>query len=250
MCEYSLRIIAVFSQNSSHGEASVARSISQMMDARALKISETMRARKLDNFKRWRDEMKRIGKIKSSYPALKKNGDLAELIGVTLGDGHVYKHDRCDSLRIVGDAAKMQFVNRSSDLIEAVFSKKPTIRQVTGSNAMTVTVYEREISKRLGIPHGSRAIFEYPLPDWITNNKRFTCRFLRGLYEAEGSLNHHLPTYTHKFSFANANPNLIRLVSELVSTLGFHPHISGRSVQVSRKEEVQKLTDLLQFRRY
>jgi hypothetical protein len=54
------------------------------MDARALKISATMRVHKIDNFKQWRDEMKARGKIKSSYPALKKNGDLAELVGAPL----------------------------------------------------------------------------------------------------------------------------------------------------------------------
>lgn len=209
-----------------------------------------MRARGLDNFKHWRDEMRRAGKIKSTYPALKKNGDLAELIGVTLGDGHIYKHDRCDSLRITGDAAKMGFVTRSAQLIESVFNKGPAIRQVTASNAMTVTIYEREIARRLGIPHGNRAKLMYELPTWISKNRSFTLRFLRGLYEAEGSLNFHPPTYTHKFIFANTNPHLINLVAMLLGTLGFHPHISGPSLQVSKKAEVQKLADLIQFRRY
>ena len=111
-----------------------------------------MRARKLDNFKRWRDEMKRIGKIKSSYPALKKSGNLAELIGTVLGDGHIAKHPRCDSLRIVGDAAKMGFVYRAAMLVEIVFAKKPAVAKRTSSNAVTVTIYERKISERLGVP--------------------------------------------------------------------------------------------------
>ena len=50
------------------------------MDARAKKISQTMRARRLDNFKQWRDKMKELGKIKSTYPTLKKDGNLAELV--------------------------------------------------------------------------------------------------------------------------------------------------------------------------
>jgi len=220
------------------------------MDDRARKISETMRARGLDNFKHWRDEMKKRGLIKTEYPSLVHDGNLAELIGTTLGDGHLYKHDRCDSLRIVGDAKKMSFVNRSADLIEFVFKKKPSIVKVRASNAMTVTIYEKHLAKRLGLPHGSRAQYEYRVPSWIRKDKGYIARFLRGLYEAEGSIGHHPGTYTHKLVFANTNPHLLALVAELVRTLGFTVSVSTTRVQVSRKAEVQDLENLLQFRRY
>lgn len=220
------------------------------MDARALKISETMRARKLDNFKRWRDEMKALGKIKSVYPALKRNGDLAELIGTILGDGHLHAHDRCDSLRITGDAAKMDFVYRAAKLVEIVFGKKPRIAKVRVTNAVTITLYERFIAKRLGLPYGSRSKFKYTLPSWILDNRSNTLRFLRGLYEAEGSECHHLPTSTHKLFFANTNPHLLKLVATLITDLGFTQNTHATKVQVSRQAEVQKLKDLLQFRSY
>src|SRR3989344_3004366 len=220
------------------------------MDARAKKISETMRARHLDNFKQWRDKMKELGKIKSVYPVLKKDGDLAELIGAVLGDGHIYKHPRCDSLRITGDAKKMGFVNYATHLVEVVFSKKPTVSKVKRSNAMTVTIYEKDISKRLGIPHGSRANLDYILPKWISRSRSNIIHFLRGLYEAEGSLCYHPPTSTHKLFFANKNQYLLKLVATLVEDLGFKQNTYINKVQVSRKVEVQELKDLLQFRSY
>jgi hypothetical protein len=214
------------------------------------KISATMRRRKIDNFKAWREKMKREGKIKNEYPPFEKNGNLAELIGIVLGDGHIYLHERCDSLRITGDGAKMGFVNRSAQLIESVFGKKPTISKVRGSNAMTVTIYQKHISSRLGVPHGDRANLKYELPGWIRESREYTIRFLRGLYEAEGSLSHHPPTSTHKLTFTNFNPVLLHLVSNLVEELGFKTCISGPRVQVSREAHVQKLADLLQFRHY
>lgn len=220
------------------------------MDARAKKISQTMRSRRLDNFKQWRDKMKKLGDIKSAYPVFKKNGDLAELIGTVLGDGHIYKHPRCDSLRITGDASKMDFVNRSANLVEVVFDKKPTVLKVLRSNAMTVTIYERNISKRLGIPQGSRKDLNYILPKWIVRSRPFTIRFLRGLYEAEGSLCYHPPTSTHKLFFANKNQHLLKLVATLVEGLGFTQNTYINKVQVSRKAEVQELKNLIQFRSY
>ncbi len=220
------------------------------MDARAKKISETMRARRLDNFKQWRDRMKELGEIKSSYPAFQKDGNLAELIGTVLGDGHIYKHPRCDSLRITGDAKKMGFVNYSAHLVEVVFGKKPTVSKVRRSNGMTVTVYEKDISRRLGIPHGSRKNLNYIPPKWILRSRANTIHFLRGLYEAEGSLCYHPPTSTHKLFFANKNQYLLTLVAHLVENLGFTQNTHVNKVQVSRKAEVQKLKDLLQFRSY
>ena len=206
--------------------------------------------RKLDNFRLWRERMKKEGKIKSEYSPLKKDGDLAELIGVILGDGHIGRFPRCDCLRITANGENKGFVRRYASLVETVFNKAPNVSKVKASKAVTITIYERHISKRLGIPHGSRHDLKYILPPWIERNRRQIIRFLRGLYEAEGSHSIHLPTYTHKFQFANVNPALLNLVFELVCKLGFHPHMSPRQVQLSRKAEVQNLKNLLQFRRY
>ena len=214
------------------------------------KTSETMRRKHIDNFKNWRNGMKQQGLIKSLYPPLAKNGDLAELIGVVLGDGHLHKHDRCDSLRIVGDAKKMGFITRSAQLIHSVFEKQPKVMKRSNSNAVNITLYEKNIAKRLNIPTGARAQYEFDLPVWIEKNRNNKLRFLRGLYEAEGSLSHHPATYTHKFIFSNMNPHLLELVARLVRGLGFTVSISAKRIQVSRKEEVQKLSDLIQFRYY
>jgi hypothetical protein len=214
------------------------------------KTSETMRYKRLDNFKKWRDQMKEEGKIKSTYSPLIKNGDLAELLGIVLGDGHIHKHIRCESLRIVGDANKMGFVDRSTKLVYSVFKKHPKIAKRKSSNGVNITFYEKNISQRLNIPTGSRAKYEFVLPLWMARNKKYKIRFLRGLYEAEGSLSHSPATYTHKFIFSNANIYLLELVASLVRELGFTISVSTRKAQVSRKQEVQKLADLIQFRHY
>lgn len=188
--------------------------------------------------------------MKAAYPALERDGNLAELIGVVLGDGHIGKFPRCDSLRITANGDNTGFVDRYTQLVYGVFGKKPAVAKVKRSKAVTITIYERYISKRLGIPHGSRHDLVYAVPAWINKDKNHILRFLRGLYEAEGNYNIHLPTYTHKLQFANMNPVLLRIVFTLVQDLGFHPHLSSRQVQVSRKEEVQNLKNLIEFRRY
>lgn len=209
-----------------------------------------MRVKGIDNFRKWRDEQKRLGQIKSEYPPLTQNGDLAELIGVILGDGHIHAHARCESLRIVGNADNHGFIERYAWFVEKVFDKKPHVAKRTYSHAINITLYEKNLSERLGIPVGARKDVAYELPSWIRESREYVIRFLRGLYEAEGCLAHHEGTYTHKFQFANVNSSLLDIVFELVTSLGFHPHRSSTQIQVSRKDEVQKLANLLQFRHY
>lgn len=214
------------------------------------KISDTMRLRKLDNFKAWRDEKKAEGKIKSEYPPLEKNGDLAELIGVVLGDGHICVYPRCEELRLISNSNSPGFIERYAVLMEKIFNKKPYVIQSGQSNSTKIGFYEKLISKRLGVPTGARKDLEIEIPKWISKNRKYVIRYLRGLYEAEGSFCVHEPTYTHKFLFANRNVSMLNNVFSLMHGLGFNPHKSKDQVQISRKEEVYRAMKILGFREY
>ncbi|MDD5152723.1 MAG: hypothetical protein PHS95_01820, partial [Candidatus Pacebacteria bacterium] len=120
------------------------------------KISDTMRLRRIDNFKAWREEMKAEGKIKSSYPPLEKNGHLAELIGVVLGDGHICVYPRCEELRLISNSNNPDFIERYSRIMEEIFKKKPYVVTQTSSNSTKIGFYEKLISERLGVPTGAR----------------------------------------------------------------------------------------------
>jgi hypothetical protein len=220
------------------------------MDERAQKISETMKARKLDNFKAWRDRMKVEGKIKSSYEPFEKSADLAELIGVVLGDGHIQRFPRTERLLIFSNANNPGFIERYTRIVEAIFGKKPYVYKQKDKECIRISIYEKEISSRLGVPAGARKDLSLPVPEWILSNPECIVRYLRGLYEAEGSVSYHPPTYTHKFSFANANQSLLENVYDLMVSLGFHPSRGAKMIQISRKDEVARAIELIQFRRY
>ena len=212
------------------------------------KISATMKARGLDNFLTWRNRMKDEGKIKSNYPPFAKDERFAELIGVTLGDGHIESLPRTDRLIISGDANKPAFINRYAELVRVLFQKEPHILFSKTSNAVRISIYEKNICQRLGIPSGNRHDLCYKIPDWIDNNRCFLTAFLRGLYEAEGFYGVHKPTYTYKLNFYNYNQSLLDLVFASVSKLGFHPHRSRHAIQLSRKDEVESLRSIIRFR--
>jgi hypothetical protein len=217
--------------------------------ASLMKTSQTMRRKKIDNFKRWRDEMKRNGEIKSNYNEFRKNGDLAELIGVVLGDGNITLFPRTEALRIVYSANNQGFIKRYASIVEKVFGKKPALSK-RKTNAVNITLYEKHISKRLQVPSGSKGTANHPLTIWIGKSKENIKRYLRGLFEAEGCFCVHKPTSTYKFIFNNRNESLLKNVYRLLVLLGFHPNRSGYKVQISRKVEVYNAIEMLRFRHY
>jgi len=215
------------------------------------KMVRTFKRKKIDNFKKWRDEMKKIGKIKSNYPEFKKSGDLAELIGMVLGDGHIEKFPRTEGLTIACNSNNSGFIKRYSKLIKKLFDKKPYVARMNQEkNCTRVRIYQKNISKRLAISAGNRSKIKIKIPKWILLNEEFLKRYLRGLYEAEGSFCVHKPTYTYKFLFANRNESLLQNVFRALKILGFHPHKSKYKIQISKKEEVFKIKDLIKFRKY
>lgn len=209
-----------------------------------------MKSRKINNFKVWMDRMKAEGKIKSEYLQLKKDGDLAELIGVVLGDGHIWQYPRTEELSIFSNANNPGFIIRYARLVEKIFKRKPTTKIHSKQNCIRIRIYEKYIAKRLGVPVSPRRDKEIVVPKWIFNRRNYVIRYLKGLYEAEGSHSIHLPTSTYKVQFSNRNISMLENVFNLVSKLGLHPHKSKHQIQLSRKEEVFKFLKLIEFRKY
>ncbi len=179
-----------------------------------------------------------------------KNGDLAELIGMVLGDGSIHKYERTEGLAIILPTSNPGQIDRYAKLIETVFGKKPSVIKRKTSNCVAVKIYQKNISSRLGVPIGKRRNAVIVVPRWIARRREFVIRYLRGLYEAEGCFSIHLPTSTYKLQFANRNMSMLDNVFNLMLDLGFHVHRSKYQIQLSRMAEVYVAVELLSFRIY
>jgi hypothetical protein len=224
------------------------KGLTKLTNPAVAKISSTFIDKKIDNFVVWRKEQAK--QRPKEYKRLVQNGDLAELIGVILGDGHIGQHERTQVLRIVSNSNNQGFVCRYSKLVEKVFAKTPHVSARKNSNCTNITIYQNEIAERLNLQTGSKTHRPFELPEWISKSTVYKIRFLRGLYETDGCLAHHEKTYTHKFIFSNVNQSLLDLAYMLLCELGFHPTKTKVNVQISRKLEVTKASDLLKFREY
>lgn len=222
--------------------------MNKLIDARAQKISSTFKAKKINNFKNW--QKTRSLNRPQEYFSLKRNGDLAELIGVVLGDGYLGQHERTQVLRIVSNSNNPQFVDRYTNLVTKIFATKPAVRRRKNANCVDIVLYQNNLAERLGLETGAKTHRVFTLPNWIGESTHYKKRFLRGLYETDGCIASHAKTYTHKFIFCNVNQSLLDTVFVLLCELGFHPVKTKTNVQLSRKTEVYKAAGLLKFREY
>ncbi|OGN31836.1 MAG: hypothetical protein A3J01_00765 [Candidatus Yanofskybacteria bacterium RIFCSPLOWO2_02_FULL_45_18] len=143
------------------------------------KMSETMRRKKIDNFSTWRERAKSLGITPSSYPKFKRDGNLAELMGVAYGDGNISVFPRTERLIIATNSNNKGFIKRYRGLVKKLFDKEPTAIKVYNSDCVRISIYQNKISKRLGIPSGNRSEIELILPLWIKNNHEILKRFLK-----------------------------------------------------------------------
>ncbi len=215
-----------------------------------LKTSQTMKKRKIDNFKQWREEMRHLGKIKSQYPSLPKNEEVAELIGLVLGDGNLYKHKRTERLTISFNTKYPKIIKRGQYLVEKIFQKKPIGTQNKIGSCARIWIYEKHISKRLGIPCGAKKKYKLRIPEWVWKSEELLKACLVGLYNAEGSYSVHKPTYTYNLQFSNTNKSLLKNVHQALKMLKYSPNLRKNAVRLRRKKEAKRFLKEIKFQEY
>ncbi|KKP63088.1 MAG: hypothetical protein UR56_C0002G0065 [Candidatus Roizmanbacteria bacterium GW2011_GWC2_34_23] len=214
------------------------------------KISDTLKTKKIDNFKIWRENAKKLEIIPNSKKLLNQDEDLAFLTGLILGDGHLAKASRTEVLRITLGTDKPNLWKYAAKIVNRVFNKKPNIRKRKHSEAMDITIYQNNLAKRLFIPLGPKRKYKLKLPTWIWNNKIFLISALKGLFEAEGSFSIHLKTCTYNFAFRNFNTSLLLEVKKALILFGYHPEERKTAIRLRKRDEALSFKQLIKFRTF
>lgn len=214
------------------------------------KISDTLKTKKIDNFKIWRENAKKLGIIPNPERQLNKNKDLAFLTGLILGDGHLAKASRTQVLRITLGTDKPNLWEYTTKIVNRVFNKKPNIRKRKHSEAMDITIYQNNLAKRLFIPLGPKRKHKLKLPQWIWSNRSFLISAVKGLFEAEGSFSIHLKTCTYNFAFRNFNTSLLLEVKKALILFGYHPEERKTAIRLRKRNEALSFEQLIKFRTF
>jgi len=193
--------------------------------------------------------MRRGIKIKRCQE-LAKNSNLAELIGIVLGDGNLYKHSRTESLRVICNSKDTDYIQHIADLIRKAFKKTPSVIRRKNENATVVCLYQCGISKRLQLPCGNKIKNNVGVPNWILLKKENMWRCLKGLFETDGCFLKDEDNYAQFMEFKN---NCVRLRKDayiILLKLGFNPQLGINYVRLARRDEVYRFKERIDFRNY
>ncbi|MBU2576737.1 MAG: hypothetical protein KKF50_03365 [Nanoarchaeota archaeon] len=179
--------------------------------------------------------------------------DLAETMGIILGDGHVSeikreKKIRVYCIRIAGNSKtdKDYIFGYIPELFMKVFNEKGSVMTAPNRNCGYFTIYGKnliEYIKSLGIKSGNKKMNNQGIPCWIKSDKILLARCAKGLIDTDGSI--------HKISRNNKNlridftskiPQLLTDTHEAFVSLGFNPSkiICENHFFLSRQSEVEK----------
>ncbi len=187
--------------------------------------------------------------------------ELAELIGIILGDGNVHKvkkgkHVGVYSVRICGHSTHdYVYLNKFiRKLFKELFHIKTTLSKSKRSNAIYLTAYSKKLVQYFeseGLTHGNKVQNQPIIPKWIMTEPSFLAACIRGLIDTDGSIYRMSRKDPHllRIGFKNHNKRLLKQVKAALSSLGFHPSkiIRDNHVALSRKSDIKAYLQTIGF---
>lgn len=178
-------------------------------------------------------------KNKQHYVKIPKyySNDLAEFIGIMLGDGYISYFQVVVTLGNKED----KYVKYVAELVNRVFKTKS---KVTIKNGIYKTVYvgSTELVKwleKMGLVQ-NKVNSQVDVPNWIWKKDGYMKNALRGLIDTDGSI------YKLKFgiqiSFCNNSQPLLSSARSMLIKLGFHPSqiCNYKQFYLTRQQDLRK----------
>lgn len=167
------------------------------------------------------------------------SANLAEFIGIMLGDGHIsptqiyvtsHRFDDLDFHKYVRALIQKLFKVRTRSMMD----KKDNIIDCYVGSVRIV-----RFLKKMGLVE-NKVKKQVAIPSWIFQKRAFQFACLRGLIDTDGSV-YRLKSGSIQISFKNFSYPLLYGVRNIFRINGFHPSkISSNSVYLTRKDEIER----------
>lgn len=151
--------------------------------------------------------------------------ELAELIGIYLGDGNLY--NKTYGLTITCGKIDYNYITKYiPELIKKIFNKSGSNYHSKTSNAIKYRIYSKEICSYLinnfNLAYGKK--INSKIPKIIFQNKDFLKACVRGLIDTDGGIYRHHKTNL-QIIFFNSQMSLINSIKDALEDLGFNPRV-------------------------
>lgn len=179
------------------------------------------------------------------YPT--RCAELAEFIGILLGDGGVPgTHQFTISFNNKTDREYADYI---SSILRRLFSVDCHIHNRKNSNGADIVVNSSNLIDFLmknGIVKGNKVKNQVSVPAWINTGPEYQVSCLRGLIDTDGSFYLHKyksngKTYTYlKLGFTNCSKPLLKFVFEVLNKLKYKVFLSGDNLSIGSQFEVKR----------
>lgn len=174
-----------------------------------------------------------------------KSANLAEFVGIMLGDGGMTNF-QC--VIYLNSEIDKDYANYVSELILKLFNIKPSIYKHKKHKVLRVSVAGVNLVKYLtlnGLSVGNKVHLQVGVPEWIWSKPEYIKACVRGLIDTDGSFIIHRykvkgKKYSYpKISFSNKSEPLLDFVYKGLKSVGFNPKRSCKfEVWIHRQDEV------------
>lgn len=206
--------------------------------------------------KKWQEWWEQEGKFKPSkitqaLPFRKPvfSEELAEFVGIMLGDGGISKHQFTVTLNSVTDKEYLKFVEK---LIRKLFDvsmgayrdKRSLAKRIVVSRIGLVSY----LTNVVGMKAGNKVKQQVDIPVWVKENRSYSIACLRGLIDTDGCIILHQylskgKRYQYKkVGFTSRSYPLIKSASETLLILGIKHRImkNGWDIKIEAGKDVER----------
>lgn len=180
--------------------------------------------------------------------------DLAEFIGIMLGDGGI---SRTQISITLGNSTDHEYVPYVIQLIKKLFRVTGRISYPPNKDVVRIRVSGVNLTKnlkKLGLVEGDKIKQNIDIPLWVQESEEYIKACIRGLIDTDGCV--HRKVRREKggreyrsigITFCSASKPLRISVIKLFAQLGFKAAISGRTIYLCGKEQVKRYLKEIRF---
>jgi len=175
--------------------------------------------------------------------------DMAELIGIMLGDGNMYENQ----IKIFLDNREKAYAEHVKNLVKDLtgIELKGTI--VKETNCLKLYCCNKFLAEKLiefGLKRGSKIKSQEGIPKWIKENKEYSKRCIKGLVDTDGCIIFCKRDKQRSINFSNHNLILLEDFKEVAKNLGYNFAKANRwNTRLYRKAEVVRfINDIKPFK--
>ncbi|MBU0998124.1 hypothetical protein KJ570_01135 [Patescibacteria group bacterium] len=192
------------------------------------------------------EKYRKLGcKIKKTFPDLKPSSELAELVGIILGDGGITNNQLKITLGLKADYKYALFV---TNLLEKIIGEKPSWNEYNG-NVILLCISGVNLVQKLediGVYKGNKIQRQIDVPSWIWNDIKYQKFCVKGLMDTDGGIyfhEHWIKGVRYKnmgLCFTSHSKPLLTSVSTILNTLNIKNSIQGKHVYIYKLGEILK----------